>query len=114
LLPGGLVGVFLQAQPRSSSWLLIFPLLALLGQCAAWYYLLRSYRQLNTAKYLVVGALEKRLPASQYWRAEWVALGEGKDRSKYRPLTHLEQWIPVLFGTLYFIAFIVAVLQHTK
>jgi hypothetical protein len=106
-----LVGVFLQVQFRAASWLLLFPLLALLGQCAAWYHLLRSYRQLNTAKYLVVGALEKRLPASPYFRAEWIALGEGKDRSKYRPLTHLEQWIPVLFGTLYFLVFIVAVIR---
>jgi hypothetical protein len=105
-----IVGVFLQAQLRAASWLLLFPLLALLGQCVAWYHLLISYRKLNAAKYLVVGALEERLPASPYWRAEWTALGEGKDRFKYWPLTHLEQWIPVLFGTLYFTAFIVAVL----
>ena len=80
---------------------LAFPLVVLLGQCFAWYYLVRSYRQLNTAKYEVVGALEARLPSSPYWRAEWTALGEGKDRSKYWPLSHIEQWIPALFALTY-------------
>ena len=80
-----------------------------LGQCLAWYYLVRSYRQLNTAKYEVVGALEERLPASPYWRAEWYALGEGKDRSRYWPLSHIEQWIPVMFGFAYVAGFIAVV-----
>ncbi len=102
-------GAFLQIQPRTASWLLAFPLVALLGQCAAWFYLVRSYRQLNTAKYEVVGALEAGLPASPYWLAEWTALGEGKDRAKYWPLTHLEQWVPILFATIYLIGFLVAV-----
>ncbi len=88
------IGVFLQTSPHAATWLLLFPLIALLGQCTAWYYLLRSYRQLNTAKYQVIGELEEHLPASPYWRAEWTALGEGKDRSKYWPLSHVEQWLP--------------------
>jgi hypothetical protein len=102
------IGVFLQNKPQTASWLLVFPLIALIGQCAAWFYLVRSYRQLNTAKYDVIGALEERLPASPYWRAEWTALGEGKDRSKYWPLTHLEQWVPIFFAATYLIGFIVA------
>ena len=88
----------------------MFPLVALLGQCGAWFYLVRSYRQLNTATYEVVGALEARLPASPYWKAEWLALGEGKDAKKYLPLTHLEQWVPVLFGLVYLLAFLAALL----
>src|SRR6266508_809271 len=77
------IGVFWKDRPNASAWVLLFPLVVLLGQCFAWFWLMRSYRQLNTAKYIVVGALEERLPASPYWRAEWLALGEGKDRSKY-------------------------------
>jgi hypothetical protein len=102
------IGVFLQARPNAASWLLAFPLVALLGQCAAWFYLVRSYRQLNTAKYQVIGALEEKLPASPYWRAEWTALGEGKDRSKYWPLSHLEQWVPALFAATYLVGFVAA------
>jgi len=79
------------------------------GQCVAWWWLVRSYRLLNGAKFKVVGALEERLPASAYWRAEWVALGEGNDWRKYLPLSHLEQWVPILFALVYVLGFIVAV-----
>ncbi len=58
----------------------------------------------------VIGAIEERLPISPYWRAEWKALGEGKNTSRYLPLTHLEQWIPMLFGTTYLAAFIAVLL----
>lgn len=45
--------------------------------------LVRSYQLLNNAKCQVVGSLEERLPASPFWRAEWWALGEGNDRTRY-------------------------------
>ena len=90
------------------AWILVFPLVALLIQCCAWFLLVRSYRQLNSAKYIVIGLLEERLPASPYWNAEWKALGEGKDKSKYWPISHLEQWVPVIFAATYMAAFIAA------
>lgn len=95
----------------ASSWILIFPMIVFVVQCLAWFWLVRSYRQLNGAKYAVVGAMEERLPASPYWRAEWKALGEGKDPAAYWPLTHLEQWVPLLFALVYlggFVALMVA------
>jgi hypothetical protein len=104
-----IIGVFWKDQPAISSWVLILPLVVALGQCAAWWWLVRSYRLLNSAKYKVIGALEERLPASAYWRAEWVALGEGKDWRKFLPLTHIEQWVPVLFAVVYLSGFVVAV-----
>jgi hypothetical protein len=104
------IGVFWTTRAHVISWLLIFPVLVLIGQCLAWFWLVRSYRQLNAAKYAVIGALEERLPASPYWRAEWKALGEGKDPSRYWPLTHLEQWIPTLFAACYLGGFIAILL----
>jgi hypothetical protein len=104
------IGVFWTTRAHAASWLLIFPVLVLTGQCLAWFWLVRSYRQLNAAKYAVIGALEERLPASPYWRAEWKALGEGKDPSRYWPLTHLEQWIPTLFAACYLGGFIAILL----
>jgi hypothetical protein len=92
--PGGHVG-----------WLAV-PATVLMAECFAWYYIVRSYRQLNSAKYEVVGALEERLPASPYWRAEWWALGEGKDPSRYWPISHIEQWLPVLFAATYLTGYI--------
>jgi hypothetical protein len=102
------VGVFWRDRPSTAVWYLVFPLLALLLQCAAWFWLLRSYRQLNSAKYRVIGVMEERLPASPYWRAEWKALGEGRDPSRYWPLSHLEQWVPVSFAFVYVAAFVIA------
>lgn len=101
-----LIGALWTARPHATSTLLIVPVLVLMAQCLAWFWLIRSYRQLNAAKYAVVGALEERLPASPYWRAEWKALGEGKDPARYLPLTHLEEWIPILFAVAYLSGFI--------
>jgi hypothetical protein len=72
--------------------------------------MVRSYRLLNGAKYRVVGALEQQLPASPFWRAEWWALGEGKDRSLYWPLSHIEQWVPVLFALTYLVGYLAVLL----
>lgn len=105
-----LVALFWGAPPAVAHAWLTVPLLVLLGECFAWYYLVRSYRQLNAAKYEVVGAMEERLPASPYWRAEWWALGEGKDPSRYWPLSHIEQWIPALFALGYVGGFVALLL----
>jgi hypothetical protein len=105
-----LFGTFWKDRPADiSTWALILLLAVALGQTGAWWFIVRSYRQLNTAKYKVVGILEERLPASPYWSAEWTALGKGKDPRVYLPLTHVEQWVPVLFASIYAIGFMLAV-----
>lgn len=81
--------------------LVLIPIAAILIFCFVWWWLIRSYRSLNTAKYKVIGDLEKELPKSPYWSMEWKELGEGKDPSKYVPLTAIENWVPILFGFLY-------------
>lgn len=100
------VGVFFNEQSDTAGGWLVLPLVALLAQCLTWYWIIRSYRQLNSAKWAVVGALEQRLPASPYWLAEWKAIGEGRDPARYWPLTHVEQWIPVLFALTYVAGFL--------
>ena len=84
-----------------SSWLLVFPTVILVCICGAWFYIVKSYSQLNSGKWKVVGVMEERLPASPWWRAEWRALGAGKDHSLYWPLTHVEKWVPLVFILLY-------------
>lgn len=101
------IGILWSSHLRESRWILVFLFSGLIIQCLAWFWILRSYRQLNSAKYAVVGVLEERLPASPYWAAEWTALGEGNDPARYWPLTHLEQWIPSLFAAVYLFGFIV-------
>ncbi|MFF9778441.1 hypothetical protein ACF1HJ_32925 [Streptomyces sp. NPDC013978] len=92
----------------SAGWLYLPAFIALEVQCLAWFWLVRSYRQLNAAKYVVIAAFEEKLPASPYWSAEWIALGEGKDPSRYWPLTHIEQWIPATFAITYLAVFALA------
>ena len=84
-------------QPAS---LIFVPFVALMLLCYVWWRVVCSYRQLNTGKYKVVLALEQMLPVAPY-DAEWIALGEGKDRKLYSPLTGVEKWVPVCFGLLY-------------
>ena len=66
-----------------------------------WYRMVRSYRDLNTAKFLVIHDIEKRLVICPY-DAEWEAVGRGQDRNLYLPFTHIEIWIPWIFFVLHF------------
>ncbi|MFC1460963.1 hypothetical protein ACFLQR_00400 [Verrucomicrobiota bacterium] len=90
---------------------LLAPLAGLI-LCYVWQRLIRSYRQLNRGKYKVIGEMEKRLPCSPYWSAEWTALGEGKDPKKYKPLTAVEVWVPVVFMALYTLLAVVITKQY--
>lgn len=74
---------------------------AAIAMCLAWMLLLRSYRNLNSAKFKVIGAIEQRLPMSPFWSAEWTALGRGNDYQKYVPLSVIEQIAPVVFIFIY-------------
>jgi hypothetical protein len=87
-------------------------LVILLAQCGAWFMIVRSYRQLNGAKFEVIGALEERLPAFAYSHAEWAALGEGRDWRKYLPLTRVEQWVPLIFALSYVVGFFAIAAAH--
>lgn len=79
--------------------------------CYIWFRLIKSYRQLNTAKFLVIGELEKLLPKSPFYAMEWKMLGEGKDKKLYTPLTALEQRVPFIFMILYILLSIILFLE---
>jgi len=86
-----------------NDWVIFFTLIPVIVLCYVWWRLIKSYRQLNTAKYRVIGEYERRLPTSPYWSAEWAALGKGEDPKLYLPLTHIENYIPLAFALLYVI-----------
>lgn len=81
------------------SLLVVIPFAGIVLSCF-WYRLVASYRQLSTGKFDIVHRMEKHLPMAPY-RAEWEVLGQGKDSSKYMPLTHIEVWVPRLFVVMY-------------
>ena len=80
-------------------WNALIPIAGLLV-CFIWHSLVESYKDLNTAKFAVIHELEEQLPVALF-RYEWHVCGHGKDKDKYVPLTHLERWIPWMFGVLY-------------
>jgi len=96
-----------------SGWALGLLLVTVLVLCYLWWRLVKSYRQLNTAKYKVIGEFEKRMPASPYWSAEWKALGEGRDRKLYVPLTEVEEKVPIIFAVLYVMAALLLLIGGT-
>jgi hypothetical protein len=91
---------------------------------AAWWLQLRSYRNLNAAKWEVIGNMEKELPA-QPFSAEWNILkGDGvelettkhkwlanaiRPLARYAELSIVEQVVPVLFFGLFVISLVKAV-----
>ncbi|WP_406365564.1 hypothetical protein [Streptomyces sp. NBC_00645] len=108
-----IIGVFWRKSPTGSPAWLVVPLIALVLQCGAWFWLLCSYRQLSKAKFEVVGGLEARLPASPFVGAEWELLSKGNkenDYGRYVPLARLEIWVPISFALIYVGGFIALLL----
>lgn len=65
--------------------------------------LINSYKQLNTGKFAMVHKIEQKLPLKLY-KDEWKILGEGKNKKKYYPFSHIERLIPSLLGICYILA----------
>ena len=86
---------------------LIFIMAPFVGMaiCYCRYKIIYSYRQLNRAKFNVIHSAEKKLPLSLF-ETEWEILGKGKDTKKYRPLSSIEKYIPIIFIVLYIIIFL--------
>lgn len=108
----GIVGIFWKDRPVGSPWLLVPVLVLALGECFSWYRLISSYRDLNSAKYMVVAALEERLPARAFSKAEGDALGlMQSDWHRYKPVILWENLVPQMFGAAYIFGFVAAVLS---
>lgn len=95
------VGYLSVKETGEHMWMLALGGIALSG---LWRVLIISYSNLNTAKFKVIHKIEKRLPISPY-EAEWIAMGEGNDPTLYRPISHIEQGVPLVFIALHAIVF---------
>lgn len=89
----------------------------------AWFFAIRSYKRLNKAKYEVINEIETELPYKIFtdewkklkgdttdepkgWRKPWVAF---KDR--YTDLTNIEGIVPIVFGLIYVLVMVGALLR---
>lgn len=72
-----------------------------------WWLLLRSYRQLNGAKFQVIHEMEKLLPAAPY-ADEWKLLDkeDAPLKERYAALGLIEQTVPVVFLAINLVALI--------
>ena len=82
-------------------WQLVLPLAGFII-CISWCTLIKSYRNVNAAKFKVIHELESGLPA-QPFKDEWESMSKA-----HIPLSHVEQWIPVVFAAMYAGLFILA------
>lgn len=79
--------------------------------CYYWRKLINSYKQLNSGKFKVIHEIEQQLPLKLF-DYEWVILGEGKDEKLYKPLTHVERIVPVVFGVIYLLLAIISLIYN--
>lgn len=79
-------------------WTILVPVAGFLV-ALTWHRIIFSYRDLNMVKFKVIHELEKQMPAALY-DYEWHKAEEGRGKA-YHPLSHLEQWVPIIFMVLY-------------
>lgn len=73
--------------------------------CFSWYRLLRSYKDLNSAKFKVIHEMEANLPFATY-DVEWEKAGRGEDKKLYLPFTHIEINVPWVFFAIHTLVFL--------
>ena len=83
-------------------WPTVFLISGLFGAALSgiWFVNIKSYRQLNSAKYEVINKMEEQLPTAAY-ADEWELLRPKGGPAKYFQLTRVEQFVPVIFFLLF-------------
>lgn len=75
--------------------------------CLTWYIMIKSYSNLNSAKFKVIHEMEE-LMVFQPFTKEWELAEQGKGKA-YKPISKVEPNIPLIFLALYVIAAIFAI-----
>ncbi len=75
---------------------------------AAWYIIIRSFRQLNSGKFKALHELEEKL-AYPFFQREWDLLKEGTDRKAYWRLTVVETFVPIIFGICFVLLLLIGI-----
>ena len=100
----GLMGYFGLAGVGGSNEIWYLPIaIAGIALSYLWFRIIRSYKDLNSAKFKVIYEIEEELPLRPY-DAEWEAVGRGKKPKLYLPFTHVELFVPWVFVFLHVLA----------
>ncbi|HXG13567.1 MAG TPA: hypothetical protein VNK25_00345 [Candidatus Nitrosotenuis sp.] len=90
----------------NSGWVIVGSISGILFSYT-WLRTVKSYRQLSSGKWKIVTEIEKRLPLSLHG-TEWKILGEGKNKSLYKPLTDVEKVVPLIFLGIFVVLIIIS------
>lgn len=101
--------VGLRNETPGSALLPISVCIAGIAVAACWWFLLRNYRKLNEAKFVVINRIETEHLPVKLFSEEWEALSGGdgpkkrlaRVRAGLRQLGNVERVVPIVFGLLY-------------
>lgn len=62
-----------------------------------WWAIVMQYKKLNGVKFAVLDEMAQHLAARPF-QAEWLLLEEGRRRKLYWPVTHIEQYLPLVIA----------------
>jgi len=75
--------------------------------CLTWYIMIKSYSNLNSAKFKVIHKMEESMEFRPF-TMEWMFAAQGKGKA-YKPISKVEPNIPLIFLALYVFAAIFAI-----
>lgn len=99
------VGLSASTLKQSPWWITLAVCLAGVTLSVSWWLQLRSYRDLNGAKFRVINTIEQHLPV-KIFSEEWEFLKQDPIpswRKRYAELGAVERVVPVVFALLYFL-----------
>jgi hypothetical protein len=96
------IGVALGTQTRGTSIFPIFTSLSGILFCIAWVQMVKSYRNLNRAKFEVIQEMERVLPAKMF-TVEWTKFKSRDAVERSKELTDVEKIVPLMFILCYLI-----------
>lgn len=102
------VGVATPTLTKAQWWTTLAITIAGLVLSASWWLQLRSYRDLNRAKFAVINGLEGSLPV-KIFSDEWATLKSDPVkawRGRYAELGTIERIVPAVFAFLYVLLFV--------
>lgn len=96
---------FISSRSLNTLWLIALAGIAL---SAAWWVLLKSYRDLNAAKFEIIAEMEENLEVKVF-DEEWKRVKESRPqgwRGRYAEFGVIERFVPLIFAALYLAIFI--------
>ena len=102
-----LLVVMARLDVSTDTWSVVFTVVGAFGMAFSivWFINIRSYRELNSAKFQIINDMEKLLPYAGYSK-EWEILRPPGDSPRYIQLTRVEQFVPAVFF-VFFLALLI-------